>query len=339
MAVLLLITGPASAQEAADVANELKENKVYISRERDELQAIEEISKVVENVNSDDLNVVVAIPNDPEPVAQEFAENLAEETEAELVLVFEKGETVVSHLITSEDEEINTRLDKLRPSLECSAEAVSEIKNTIEIIEVFVNQLKNDCTTEEIVEPDIDEFGAENISFVIDEVSADGVYVGKTMTHIDEAELVETVRQIGTDYKVIVIAPDNPQPSAAAFARRIGEQTNTPVLLFRKGDRAVSHLPTDEKVPKLVFEKQNQGCATKAVWSEKNESKATEEFVNRLKNGCPFEIPTFILFVLMGLLLLVGIFGITIIKEREDKLNKKLSNIPPPLEIDRIDTD
>lgn len=69
--------------------------------------------------------------------------------------------------------------------------------------------------------------GAESPQLVADEVAVDGVFVAPGRTDLMEEELVTVVQQArARGLRLIVVAPLDPAPDAAAFARRVQEASD-----------------------------------------------------------------------------------------------------------------
>lgn len=73
---------------------------------------------------------------------------------------------------------------------------------------------------------------AEDPSVIAEAVSEDGVFVAPGRSEIDEAELEAVVQNLRFQaLRVVVVAPNDPQPSSAAFARRIQEATDADIAI------------------------------------------------------------------------------------------------------------
>lgn len=73
---------------------------------------------------------------------------------------------------------------------------------------------------------------AEDPGFVADAVAEDGVFVAPGRSDVDEAELEAIVQSLRFEaLRVVVVAPNDPQPSNEAFARRIQEATDADVAI------------------------------------------------------------------------------------------------------------
>jgi len=74
--------------------------------------------------------------------------------------------------------------------------------------------------------------GAENPLELSDELSLDGVYVSPQRNELDEQAMqraVERARAVGI--RLVAVAPNNPEPDAASFARRILEAVNADAVV------------------------------------------------------------------------------------------------------------
>ena len=340
LSLSLVLIGPVSAEEADEIVEDVLEDGVYIAKDREQIQQLDLIVEEVERIKSEDeLNIVVAYPIDPEPDLTDFTENLQTESQAQVSLVIPKDGNPVAYIqpeLAEADDE-----DSIIDNLECSLESIEELSDEVERLKTFSEQLRNGCPEEIEEAQEVQEFEGESISFVADEVGDDGVYIGKT-SELDEEAIIEAVREVRTnsELRLIVVAPDNPQPTAAAFARRLHDKTLASVLLLREDGRAVSYVPEDKTLPRdseVNAIARNQACATSAAWEQKDEVRAVKVFADRLSNGCPFEPPTFLLAVVGSLLFLVGILGVIVVKEREQKAERQIKNIPPPQINDKVE--
>ncbi len=73
---------------------------------------------------------------------------------------------------------------------------------------------------------------AESPTEVAEELAEDGVYVGIGRGSIDETALIAAVEEARFEgLRVVVVMPNDPQPSASAFARRIQEASEADAAL------------------------------------------------------------------------------------------------------------
>jgi hypothetical protein len=74
--------------------------------------------------------------------------------------------------------------------------------------------------------------GAETPDLVAEEVADDGVYVASIRDDLDEEQLATAVQQArARGLRLIVVAPFDPQPDPAAFARRVQEASDADAAL------------------------------------------------------------------------------------------------------------
>ena len=178
---------------------------------------------------------------------------------------------------------------------------------------------------------------AEEFAEVRTGTGDDGVFVAEGRDDIDEVELEAAVRRIQTDtgLDLIVVALEDPKVDANAFARRLHESTQASVLLFPKDGQAISWVLEDESADREADVnrfKRHQSCATLAAREESNATDAVESFADHLLEGCPATIPRPIIYLGLAAFLLVGILGVTLVKERDYKEKLRAQTLPPPVE-------
>ncbi len=322
---------PVFAQTLDDYVEELIEAEFVIEGEFLEEQESSLLDSI-EALTAADVSVAVLVVEDSDVVSADLAPQLFDESDFELLLIHNDAR-LDGFAAAETDADVNLQLN-----LACALDSSVGVENFDDSIAVFVSELLSGCA--EVVdqaetEEGKDRFGAEGLGFVIDEIADDNTYVGSTREDINEAELIAAVEEVNTftGLRLIVVAPDNPQPSASAFARRLQEETKAEVLLFPKGDRVVSSVTEDLSQPRdadINTRARNQACATRAAWSQETQANAVNAFGDRLADGCPFEPPTFLLLVLGGLALSLGAFGLVTLKENEIKVAKRNASLPAP---------
>lgn len=117
---------------------------------------------------------------------------------------------------------------------------------------------------------------AETPGEVLEEVTLDGVYIARTRDGFDEAALANVVREArARGLILVVVAPDDPQPSATAFARRILEAADANVSIVFAEDNRVEAFVIDE-LQSAEFR------ALDAARSKADPTVAVEAFVDEL---------------------------------------------------------
>lgn len=367
--IFFFSTSLAYAEEAKDI-----ESSVFVAPEREDVNA-DDLEKLVDDLEkSSELKITFIAPSNPEPNARELIKEVMTDSEYDLGIVYLDDEVLVSQLPlelveessdnppeqdttetteedvtqTSDEEDESKKTAQLvdpdlQPYLDCATEKIKPDEDLDVKLTSLITDFAETCRKDQSKEvPSKDVNGAENIVYVLNQID-DGVYVGDTRKDIDEVGLEKVVGEIRTtsELRLIVVAPDNPQPSPTAFARRLHDLTKSPVLLFDKDDRAVSYVFEDKTEPRSAYInrfKRNQACATKAVWEHSDEVRATEVFADRLLNGCPFQPPAFFM-VIAGIAIgCIGVLGVAVVKERDSRNQKKLKLIMPPEESDRVET-
>lgn len=85
---------------------------------------------------------------------------------------------------------------------------------------------------------------AESPADVVEELAVDGVFVAEGRTDIDEAAVaaaIDEARAFGL--RLVAVAPNDPQPDAAAFARRVQEASDADAaVVFPPGGGFEAHV-------------------------------------------------------------------------------------------------
>ncbi len=94
---------------------------------------------------------------------------------------------------------------------------------------------------------------AESPVALSEELAADGVYVSRVRTEIDEVALEAAVQEVRSDgLLLVVVAPIDPQPDGEAFARRIQEAVEADAALIFMPDGSVETYVIDELAPARI---------------------------------------------------------------------------------------
>ncbi len=74
--------------------------------------------------------------------------------------------------------------------------------------------------------------GAESPLDLAEDLAVDGVYLAPGRTEIDEAAIADLIREArARGLRMVVVAPNDPQPTAEAFARRVLEASDADAAL------------------------------------------------------------------------------------------------------------
>ena len=151
---------------------------------------------------------------------------------------------------------------------------------------------------------------AETPGRVAEGVEDDGVFVGFQRTDIDEAALIAAVEDVRFDgLRLIAVAPRDPQPTAAAFARRIQEETDADAALV---------FPVDGQLETYVIEDLNgdRVRATLAAREFADPARAVEAFAAEITTERESETPEIVGQVMNALVLMALVIGVVVAIEQ-----------------------
>lgn len=151
---------------------------------------------------------------------------------------------------------------------------------------------------------------AETPGRVAEGVENDGVFVGFQRTDIDEAALIAAVEDVRFDgLRLIAVAPRDPQPSPAAFARRVQEETDADVALV---------FPIDGQLEAYVIEDLNPGRvrATLAAREFADPARAVEAFAAEITSERESETPPIVGQLMNALVLMALVIGVVVAIEQ-----------------------
>lgn len=151
---------------------------------------------------------------------------------------------------------------------------------------------------------------AETPGRVAEGVEDDGVFVGFRRIDIDEAALIAAVEDVRFDgLRLIAVAPRDPQPSAAAFARRVQEETDADVALV---------FPPDGQLETYVIEDLAAGRvrATLAAREFGDPARAVEAFAAEITSERESETPEIVGQLMNALVLMALVIGVVVAIEQ-----------------------
>lgn len=151
---------------------------------------------------------------------------------------------------------------------------------------------------------------AESPTQLATELAIDGAYVAPERTDVSEADLVEQTnhaRALGL--RLVVVVPNDPRPSAEAFARRILEATNSDVaLVFPPGGGLEASVTGDLQSQSLR--------ALSAARSKADPVLATEVYVDTVLAEPSRSVPAVVSRTLLAVLILAVGLGATVLLEQ-----------------------
>lgn len=161
-----------------------------------------------------------------------------------------------------------------------------------------------------IVVPTPAPVSAETPSQVANGVEDDGVFVGFQRRDIDEEALIAAVEDVRFDgLRLIAVAPRDPQPSAAAFARRVQEETDADVAII---------FPIDGQLEAYVIEDLSGGRvrATLAAREFADPARAVEVFASEITSERESETPPIVGQLMNALVLMALVIGVVVAIEQ-----------------------
>ncbi|MGF1596619.1 MAG: hypothetical protein ACFCVK_06760 [Acidimicrobiales bacterium] len=172
---------------------------------------------------------------------------------------------------------------------------------------------------------------AESPSEVTLELDIDGVYVAPERTDIDEASLVEPIKQArARGLRLVVTAPADPQPDAEAFARRILEASDADASIVFPADGAVEiNVISDFEAASFR--------ALAAARSKSEPAAAVEAFTEELLVEPTRSFPPIIRRLTLGVILLAVVLAVAVAVEQALRRTIRPVRVVPPPEIDHYE--
>lgn len=171
--------------------------------------------------------------------------------------------------------------------------------------------------------------GAESPLEVAEELAADGVYVAPGRDDVDGESIAVSIAQArALGLRLVVVAPNDPQPDAAAFARRVLEASDV--------DAAVV-FPTEGGLETYVIDEFDSAGlrAQSAARSKATPEAAVEAFTEELLAEPVRSLPPIIGQLITGVLLLAAVLiGVVVIEQALRRLLHRgrahpAENLPP----------
>ncbi|MDH3682901.1 MAG: hypothetical protein OEV40_23460 [Acidimicrobiia bacterium] len=145
--------------------------------------------------------------------------------------------------------------------------------------------------------------GAESPVEVAEDLAVDGVFVAPGRTDLDEVAIAESIRQArARGLRLVVVAPNDPQPDASAFARRVLEASDADAALV---------FPTEGGLEAHVIDEFDSASlrALGAGRSKSNPVAAVEAFTDELLVQPATSVPPIVGQVLRIVLLLAVVLA------------------------------
>lgn len=150
---------------------------------------------------------------------------------------------------------------------------------------------------------------AESPILVGEEVAADGVYVAPGRTGFDEDALIAAVEDARFEgIRMAVVVPRDPQPTPAAFARRVQEETELDAVLV---------FPVEGQLETYVIEDLSGSRirATEAAREFVDPTRAVEAFATEMMSVRETGTPEIVSRILNALVLLTLVVGVVVALE------------------------
>ncbi len=158
---------------------------------------------------------------------------------------------------------------------------------------------------------------AESPVALSEELAADGVYVSRVRTEIDEVALEAAVQEVRSDgLLLVVVAPIDPQPDGEAFARRIQEAVEADAALIFMPDGSVETYVIDELAPARIR-------ATDKAEAIADPARAALAFADELTSERTPGQPELIGQLTMALVLLGVTIGLIVAVEQAVNVNRR----------------
>lgn len=158
--------------------------------------------------------------------------------------------------------------------------------------------------------PGVGPASAETPGQVAQGAERDGVFVGFRRLDIDEDALIAAVEDVRFDgLRLIAVAPRDPQPTVAAFARRVQEETDADAVIV---------FPIEGRVETYVIEDLNPSRvrATETAREYSDPAKAVEVFAAELTTDRAAETPEIVGQLMNALVLMALVIGVVVALEQ-----------------------
>lgn len=158
---------------------------------------------------------------------------------------------------------------------------------------------------------------AESPTMVAEEVADDGVFVGFGRPDIDEEALIAAVEDVRFDgLRLVAVAPRDPHPGPAAYARRIQEQTEADVALI---------FPLDGPVEAYVIEDLADGRirATEAAREADDPAVAVAIFAREVDSVRETATPEIVNQIMRALVIMALVIGVVVAIEQAMEMFKR----------------
>ncbi len=151
---------------------------------------------------------------------------------------------------------------------------------------------------------------AESPIEVAEEVADDGVFIGFGRPGVDEEALIAAVEDARFDgLRIVAIIPRDPQPNAAAYARRIQERTEADAaLVFPKEGPLETYVIEDLSASRIR--------ATEAAREFNDPARAVQAFANEVLAEREAGTPEIVGQIMNALVLMTLVVGAVVILEQ-----------------------
>jgi hypothetical protein len=151
---------------------------------------------------------------------------------------------------------------------------------------------------------------AESPIEVADELADDGVFVSFLRRDVDEDALIAAVEDARFDgLRLVAVVPADPQPTNAAFARRIQEQTDADAAIV---------FPREGPLETYVIEDlaSSRIRATEVARQFDDPARAVEGFATELLSTREAETPEIVNQIMRALVIMALVIGVVVVIEQ-----------------------
>ncbi|MGI9598379.1 MAG: DUF6676 family protein [Acidimicrobiales bacterium] len=159
--------------------------------------------------------------------------------------------------------------------------------------------------------------GAESPSTVAEELADDGVFIGFGRGEVDEEALIAAVEDARFDgLRLVVVVPRDPQPTPAAFARRIQEQTEADAAIVFPSEGALETYVIEDLSTSRIR-------ATEAAREFADPARAVTAFATEMSSTRETGTPAIVNQIMRVLVLMALVIGVVVAIEQGIALLKR----------------
>lgn len=158
---------------------------------------------------------------------------------------------------------------------------------------------------------------AESPSALIDDLNADGVYVSRVRSEIDADALAAAIKEVRFDgLRLVAVAPIDPQPDGASFARRIQEAVDADAAIVFMADGTLETYVIDDLAAARIR-------ATERAEAVNDPARAVLVFADELTSERVQSRPALVSQLIMAVVLLALVIGLIVGIEQTVRNNRR----------------